>query len=298
MCPHYDLWNSWFGNWQKYDPTSVIVSCGGDNAADATEGDDAADCQHLVIDGRDDAVNSQTGGADGENVDDINADDDDALSSLRSSPVVSPRIAAHGTKKKSDPSPVKGAPASPVNSAATAVTNLAQTKRLLAQTVAKPPVVSSPSLSTSGSGSGSSKNFDAVYAKAQENKMQCLRDIEHSKCEAARSQQSAEHAFQFQHAREVEDMKRESALMQLRAEQEFQARRDALVAAGSAQERVVRQKIEFEKNVASLMVADHSGNLADAYLQKCNSRVVADDPIIGMLGQFLQSYAPSNVRRD
>lgn len=285
MCPSYDLWNSWFGNWQKYDPASVMVSGSGD--ADGSFDYDAEgavadndDCANDVLVDREDAVDSHTGGADA-----VVIDADAALSSELSSPVASPVVAARGCRRNRPAAP-------PLN----AVAVLAQSRVALAQTVAKPPTVSSPSVSSSGS--GGSKNFDVLYAKAQENKMLALKDIERSKCDAALSQQSAEHAFQFKHAQDVECWKAESALKLQRTEHEFQARRDALVAAGSAQERVVRQKIEFEKNVASLLVADSSGTLADAYLQKCNSRASEPDPIAALLGQFMQAYAPSNAERD
>jgi hypothetical protein len=292
MCPSYDLWNSWFGNWQKYEPASIIVSAVGDDGVECSEGEcaaavegDDADEHNEVVDRREDAVDSQTGGADG-----VGLAADEEQSSMLSSPTVMSPVAAGVSPVPAVGGGRKRPPATP---ASTAVATLAQSRAALAQTVAKPPIMSSPSVSSSGS--GSSKNFDVIYARAQENKMFCLRDIERSKCDAARSHQSAEHAFQIQHAQDVEALKTESALKQQRREHEFQARRDALVAAGSAQERVVRQKIEFEKNVASLLVADSSGKLADVYLQKCNSRVSDPDPVAGMLANFLHSYAPSNV---
>lgn len=284
MCPSYDLWNSWFGNWQKYDPASIIASVSGDGSGDVGSGDvDASEDGDAegspangdrddVLADRADAVDSFTGGADAADV-----TLGDVSSQVTSSSVTSP--SAPGAKQ------------SAASAASNAVATLAQSRAALAQTVAR-PVVSSPSLASS-SGSGGSKNFDVVYAKTQENKMFALRDIEKSKCDAALSQQSAEHAFQFKHAQDVEGWKAQSASKLQRSEHEFQARRDALVAAGSAQERVVRQKIEFEKNVASLLVADTSGKLADAFVQKCSSRVPEADPVAAMLGQFLQSYAPS-----
>ena len=287
MCPSYDLWNSWFGNWQKYDPASVIVSVSGDGSGDVGSGDDDVsedgnaegspanvDCDDVLAD-REDAVDSLTGGADAAA---------DVLLSEGSSSVTSP----------SAPGPKRSA----ASAASNAVATLAQSRAALALTVGK-PVVSSPSVASSSSGSGGgSKNFDVVYAKTQENKMLALRDIEKSKCEAALSQQSAEHAFQIKHAQDVEVWKAQSASKLQRSEHEFQARRDALVAAGNAQERVVRQRIEFEKNVASLLVADSSGKLADAFVQKCSSRVPESDPVAAILGRFLQSYAPSNEATD
>jgi hypothetical protein len=286
MCPQFELWNSWFGNWQKYDPTSIIISGdGGEESGDDAQRGDDEDVE--TID-RDQAVDSYTGGADAAEPDN---GDGEGASSVLTSPVTSPSSASSAKKQQ---------PFQPRTEVAVAVNNVAASKALLAQTVAnKPPIVSSPSVSSGGSGgSGGSKNFDVVYAKAQENKIACLRDIEFAKCAAAQSHQAADHAFQSQHSKEVEEVKRESALLQQRAEHEFQARRDALVAAGSAQERVVRQKIEFEKNLASLFVADQSGKLADAYLAKCGARGADADPVVAMLGQFMQSYAPSNVRRD
>jgi hypothetical protein len=284
MCPSYDLWNSWFGNWQKYDPASIICSGSVDLASvnvgsgelDGSEDSDAEGSPANVeideeLPDREDAVDSLTGGADAA----------DVVSSEVSSSVTSPSVP--GTKRPA------------ASAASNAVATLAQSRAALAKTVAR-PVVSSPSVQSSSS--GSSKNFDVVYAKTQESKMLVLRDIESSKCQAALSQQSAEHAFQFKHAQDVESWKAQSASKLQRSEQEFQARRDALVAAGNAQERVVRQKIEFEKNVASLLVADSSGLLADAFLQKCGSRVPESDPVAAMLGQFLQSYAPSKEATD
>jgi hypothetical protein len=252
ICPQFELWDSWFGCWQKYQPSSIVASSA------VLEEDSASDEENCDVVVR--AFDDQTGGPDAE-------------------------LEVRSTV--SSPSSPAATPAAV--SSVTAVS--AQKKQLQQAVVSRMPVVSSPSVSSSGSGSGKSNSFDVTYAQTQEKKFTCMKEIENAKCASARLLQNEDHVFQSQSARDIELQKRETLKLQQVAEHAFQARRDAISAASNAQERVVRQKIEFEKNVASLLIEDHSGKLADDFLVKCASRAPVADPLMQMLSEFMSVYA-------
>jgi hypothetical protein len=270
ICPQFELWDSWFGSWQKYQPSSVVASA----ATFEEDSESDEENRELVIRVCDD----QTGGPDAE------LDDQ----STASSPVTSPK-SSKGLGSSAAATPVVASSAAA--SAPTVNAVAAQKKQLQQAVISRMPVVSSPSVPSSNSSSGKSGSFDVTYAQTQEKKFMCMKDIENAKCESARLLQNEDHLFQTQSARDIELHKRETLKMQQSAEHAFQARRDAISAASGAQERIVRQKIEFEKNVASLLIEDHTGKLADDFLLKCASRPPLADPMMQMLSEFLSSYA-------
>ena len=135
----------------------------------------------------------------------------------------------------------------------------------------KGPVISSPSV-TSTSSSGRQSSFDAVYAKCSDNKVQTMKDIQTAKSQCALLQQSREHHFQSQKL--------------------------LLESAAAAEDRKVRQKIEFEKNVANLFVQDASGDLARNYLALLREQEEARDAHVSNASPFQQFAAQFALTRE
>lgn len=249
MCPQFELWNSWFGEHQKYDPSSVVESVSDDDFfAKEDEGlpeDEYALAANAVRD-----VDEVEGGSDAALIEVFDAADDASLdtvaaegvrstagprsmtaSSVNTSPrnvVQSPVHSCTGTKRNSG--------GAPIGSAAFVVQSAAAAKQALQSVIASPTVAGSSQASSNSSKS----SFDAVYAKAAENKVQCLKEIAQTKAECQLKLQMND--------------------------QRFQTQRLLLEGKIGNEERRMKQKIEFEKNIANLFVADNTGGLAQNYM--------------------------------
>ena len=275
MCPNYELWNSWFGEHQKYDPSSIVqsefVGDGegvGDNNAAAE--DDDAEGEELI--------NSQEGNsafcnvsADGEGGFDAGLDAvrEDAAAATRDA-IVSPKQGGSVPPSPMGVSPRAGSKRAKTGAAvgsSVALLQAATAKQQLQNIITSPPIVSSPSQSSSGSGK---QTFDAVYAKAAESKVICLKDIAKTQAANAIEIQKGEHHFQSQ-----------KLILEMKLANE---------------ERKSRQKIEFEKNIASLFVADSSGKLAQDFMTVLRDEQQRQASLQGAGDEALVAFANSLSR--
>ncbi len=219
------------GESQKYDPSSIV--CGDTDSEAEHDGENKLDQDAEGAADRDDGaagnidrhVDDVTGGADG-TLDYTGATESVAASPRAGNQDGSPLVAFKSPQ-------IRGAVVRDVVAAAGAA------KAALSNAI-KGPVVSSPSVTSSSSGHSGKSNFDVVYAKCSENKVQSMKEIQTSKSNCALLQQAREHHFQSQ--------------------------KIIIEAQGAEEDRKVRQKIEFEKNVATLFVQDSSGGLARSYM--------------------------------
>lgn len=238
MCANYDLWHSWFGAHQKYDPSSIVQSsvvevygeCGDEDDAEGDGGEEEKRVDDL--DGGPDGAlseeNVQEGAANATRDAVLSAGNKVAGSVPPTSPVavvVSPRAG------------VKRSAAGNAAVSSVALSSAATAKAQLQSIIGTQPVVTSPSHSTSSSGKSS---FDAVYAKAAESKVIALKEIAHTQATNALDVQKGEHHFQAQ-----------KLVLEMRV---------------ATEERKSKQKIEFEKNIATLLVADRTGQLAKDFM--------------------------------
>jgi hypothetical protein len=238
MCPNYEMWNSWFGEHQKYDPTSIVQS---NFAADGEDADTNA------VEVHDDAeAGVQEGNSEFDNIGlEGGGGPDGGLEAVHDAAAVATHEASSSQNKAGSvpPSPIGVSPragskrVAPAAVPSVALLQAAHAKQQLQTIIANPPVVSSPSQSSSSS---SKQTFDAVYAKAAESKVICLKDIAKTQAANAMDIQRGEHHFQGQ-----------KLILEMRV---------------ATEERKTRQKIEFEKNIANLLVADSSGKLAQDFM--------------------------------
>jgi hypothetical protein len=218
------------GESQKYDPSSVVegVSSDDDNVDNVAQSQ-GDDVREPASDNENESrVDSVTGGADARL----------GTESVAASP------GGAGETDLSPSSTIRRAAGAQRVIVQEAVAQAGAAKAALASAISKAPVVSSPSLSSSSSGqtgTGKSSNFDTVYAKCSEAKVAAMKEIQTQKSQCVLMQQAREHHFQSQ-----------KIMLEAKASQE---------------DRKVRQKIEFEKNIATLFVQDETGNLARNYLQ-------------------------------
>ena len=238
MCPNYDLWHSWFGAHQKYDPSSIVQSSVVEEDGEGGDEDDA----------------EGDGGEEEKRVDEVDGGPDGALSeeivqegaaNATRDAVLSAGNKVAGSVPPTSPVAVAVSPRAGVKRSAggnaavssVALTNAASAKAQLQSIIGTQPVVTSPSQSTSSSGKSS---FDAVYAKAAESKVIALKEIAHTQATNALEVQKGEHHFQAQ-----------KLVLEMRV---------------ATEERKSKQKIEFEKNIATLLVADRTGQLAKDFM--------------------------------
>jgi hypothetical protein len=233
MCPNYDMWHSWFGAHQKYDPTSIVQSGEGVDEVIDNPGGDAVS-EHQDVD-YGDAVDADAGGNDAALSDD---QVQEAAANATRDAILSTGNKVAGSVPPTSPPAVGVSPRAGTKRPASGALGAAATAKVQLQSVISSlPLVSSPSQSTSSSGKSS---FDSVYAKAAESKVIALKEIAHTQATNALEVQKGEHHFQAQ-----------KLMLEMRVANE---------------ERKSRQKIEFEKNIATLLVADRSGQLAKDFI--------------------------------
>jgi hypothetical protein len=335
MCPQFDLWDSWFGLSQKYSPTSIV--CSGADGDGSEVADGAEDELQGGAATPDDAVSDTGGddGRMDDAVEDLEADAE-VSSNTRTRPdsslFLSPE-AIHHTESSGLSSPngnvvpaltsplspngnVAPAPTSPLSPLvvgrgrgrgrsrgqaplgdavnATAVV-VAQKAALVSAVTSSKVVVSSPSVSSNGS---SGKNsFDAVYAEASKNKCEVMKDIEFQRSASAASLQNAEHQFKISERVGQQTFQRSMEMDKQGREHQFLQQQQSIKILADRQESKVQKQIEYDKTLASLLIADKSGALADAFEQRRKrereQEATSDDPVLNILQRFIQSRPES-----
>jgi hypothetical protein len=304
MCASYALWDSWFGNTQKYSPASVMSGrCPIEDRGEDQDADDAGAADNSDVVER--AVNDVNGGGDGVADDAVSAAQaaaaaDEGSHHDDSHPSTSPSQRSAGEVQ----APPKGK-STAARAAAASAANAAKSGLLAL-------VATSPS-SVATSGKSSSSSFDQVYATVQAAKsapMQspCLtyslfiyaakaqlemardnnahdvdrqtRDFDHDDRKQAR-----EFAFQTELANRKFAFEAQSKALEL-----------AATRADKVAERNVRQRIEFEKNVTQLLDKDPTGALANTLMSFVDRRFGAvqgneqQDPVANLLERFIGQY--------
>lgn len=310
MCPKFEMWESWFGTHQKYSPSSIVQS---GVPTDFESGDDAASEGSA---NRDIEVDEVHGGPDGQfgdvegrgkQLDDSANDrvDDESGGTPHGRESVAP---TPSRQSPSESSALNGVVASPPGligtgrgagaggrgrgtGANTASNAVALQKAQLTQVVMNrpvPPIISSPSQSTS-----SSKNsFDGVYAEAAKNKCATLMDISQNRNLVEAQQQVAEHAFKRDDRSAHHEFQRELELRKQAQEHKFQQEQKALQLLSDRQEANARKQIEYDKTLASLLVADKSGKLADDFEARRGRERAAAASAVDPVSAFLQQLIP------
>jgi hypothetical protein len=169
---------------------------------------------------------------------------------------------------------------------------VAQQKGLLVQALMnRSPVVTSASQSSGNSSSG--KNvFDAVYAEAAKNKCAVMKEIATQRSEAETQQQHSEHAFKRDERCAQQDFQKELELQKQSVEHQFLREQQAVKLLADRQETKVRKGIEYDKTLASLLVADKSGALADDFEKRRKRERDGDAQDVDPLASFLSSLIP------
>lgn len=316
MCPKFELWDSWFGCSQKYAPSSIVQSPrpsdGIDNDEDGgSEGDDDDGVEQdgdVREDGKEERVDDASdGGADGryddavQHDEGVDADNSSLVANVDAddAPSVPPSVASLASEPRSPPVGVgRGRGRGRGVSAAAATANamiVAQQKGLLVQAVMnRPPIVTSASQSTSGT-SGSGKNvFDTVYADAAKNKCAVMKELATQRCEVETQQQQSEHAFKREERCAQQDFQKEMELQKQSTEHRFLREQQAVKLLADRQETKVRKGIEYDKTLASLLVADKSGALADDFEKRRKRERDDDAQDVDPLASFLSSLIPRN----
>jgi hypothetical protein len=308
MCTSYALWDGWFGSSQKYSPASVVCAPGVDSDLDSEE--HGGESSGAVID-VDSAVNAIHGGDDGA------ADDAaiDAAAEFESSqPGAALEPAASHPSHPAAPSqmaPVQVRPKGNAAAAAAAVSAATASKQNLLACVATSP--SSGSVANNSSRSSSS-SFDQVYATMQAAKSAQIHRpsiIYSSQFYAAQAQLDIaknhdEHevacqarGFAHEDRKQMRDYEFQSELQKRKLAFEAEAKGLELAASRADQqaERLVRQRIEFEKNVTQLLEKDPSGVLATNLVTFVDSRFGAvqrpdqqQDAVAIFLERFMNKY--------
>ena len=291
ICPQFETWNGWFGHLQKFNPTSIMSSSGGGLEMSGDEEDGSGG------NGRDVDGDGENGGEEqpeaeaedfGERIAAVVSTGADAeIDDTAGSEVVAPPD-TNGTDIQADLSPRRGSSVSrarggsrgggrqpalpsqpqlpPGGGLSTAATSLAN-------------LIASPNNSVASSPQSKAASFEATYASV---KTSVSRDTIHSNHVLARERDVA-------------------ALEQQRREHAFHAQSTALqlffTEKSNAEERRVRQKVEFQKNCTELLLKDQSGGLVEVLEGKIDARFrepeeSAATSIASVLGRFLNSYAP------
>ena len=308
MCPQYEVWSTWFGHLQKFNPASVIASSsqGVDEHEGASDADDAS---------QGDLIDRQMQNGDDADID-LQVQDEE-----RENAVASPRSSAavpDGAAAVPDGDVLGAAPLSrPISSPAASggggaigrggsaavrkeqsAHQLANAKQALDNAVACVP---GSGTSTPRSGSGSS-SFEATYASV---KTSICRDQINSQTSISRSQISSQDSIARQKVESQEKIERaklDAARDIQRREQDFQAQLNAINVLAADQrdkdERRVKQKIEFQNNVTQLLIKDETGELAKKLVAATQENAASfedvrhDSSLSNLLTSFLGRYAP------
>ena len=172
---------------------------------------------------------------------------------------------------------------------------MAQKAALASAITSSRVVVSSPSVSTNSS---SGKNsFDAVYAEASKNKCEVMKVIEVQRSASAASLQNAEHQFKVSERVDQQHFQRSMEMDKQAKEHQFLQQQQSIKILAERQESKVQKEIEYDKTLASLLIADKSGALADDFERRRKrerqQEATSDDPVLNILQRFIQSRPES-----
>jgi hypothetical protein len=310
LCPSYALWDTWFGSSQKYSPASVISAAppqsGSDDDVDQSGSGAVVDENVNASDGgqdgaADDAAAAAADEASQNSATGVAGDSADSQQPLR--PSVQPPAEARAQSRGKSTAAASSA-------GATAAAAVLGAKSSLLGLVA-----TSPLSVNSGSKSSSSSNFDQVYASVQAAKsaqiqLPCLiyssrfyaaqaqLDISKNQCNHEIDSQSR--GFSHDQQKQEKEFEFQSKLAKSKLVFEAESRALELVAkrAEQQEDRNVRQRIEFEKNVTQLLEKDPTGALARDLVSFVDNRFGAlqrpgtgEDPVATLLQQFVNRYS-------
>jgi len=304
MCPQFEVWLSYFGHLQKFNPTSVLSNSvqeiGDDDESNAgsDEGDREEFIESQLLTGSDANIDSQV--EDEANAVGDHSHQSSAISEIAEAPRTPVRAnsqAAPGSGGSAIASGGGGAVrVAPRKDKDNAAQQLTTARDALNQAVSMVPSITS---SASRSGSGS---FESTYASV---KTSISRDQISSQTSISRDQISSQNSI----AREknealikIEEAKLIAAQELQRREQNFQAQLNAINVLAAEQrdkdERRVKQKIEFQNNVTQLLIKDPSGELSRKLVEatQANAANFEDardsSSLNDLLSSFLGAYAP------
>ena len=248
MCHNYELWDSWFGSKQKYNPTNVQAggaNLSGDDEPGSDDGNGSFPERDLTV------LNDEDGGVDGREGDqgndggsEVSSQPDAGASDLAPSHASSLQSAAAAPSADSSPrqATVAAAPAAAAAGGAGASRRGKQNQAAATEAKVAAAAVAN-ALSTSPSTQAKADKFDATYSAVQHRKIEMMRSIETSRCDNAILLQVRDQVFQGK----------------LVAVQQKCKDADALA------ERRLRQRISYETNLSQLLQKDTSGALADDF---------------------------------
>ncbi len=323
------MWDSWFGTSQKYAPSSIVqsgrqVESDGDYGSGASDDDLGAGLADGDY-GDDPSVDYIDGGSDGRQDDaaasgnaaqadqDVLVDSDQVPAAQSAAPSVAPPPPLGSPSGMPSPpllSPTahyaagagvggrgRGRGRGGGASAASALTaNVIEQKALLTQHVMGRPVVSSPS--QSGSSSSGKNTFDAVYAEAAKNKCAVMVEISNQRSATETRHQESEHSFKREERRAQQDFQKELDLQKQALEHKFLQQQQAVNLLAQRQERKIQKDIEYDKTLASLLIADKSGALADNFETRRKRERDADGHDMDPVSSFLLQLLPRDRARD
>jgi hypothetical protein len=102
----------------------------------------------------------------------------------------------------------------------------------------------------------------------------------------------AEHAFKHHDRRAQQAFQKELELQKQAHEHKFQQEQKALQLLSDRQEAATRKQIEYDKTLASLLVADKSGKLADEFETRRERERAAAASAADPVAMFLQQLMP------
>jgi hypothetical protein len=168
-----------------------------------------------------------------------------------------------------------------------------QQKALLTQAVMnRPPVVSSPSQSSSHTSSSGKNTFDGVYAEAAKNKCAVMMEIATQRSATETRQQQSEQTFKRDERCAQQAFQKELDLQKQSLEHQFLQRQQAVKLLAERQDSKVKKGIEYDKTLASLLIADKTGALADDFEARRKREREADGHDMDPVSLFLSQLIP------
>ena len=308
MCPKFEMWDSWFGTSQKYAPSSIVQSSfpEGDDGSGRSEEEEpgaAADGDHAAVDHTDgglDGIQDDAAAAAAQAAAQvIDLENDTVPAALSAAPSVAPAPSVSSASGMPSPPGVvagRGRGRGRGHATSMVVTNVVEQKALLTQAVMNRPIVSSPS--QSGSSSSGKGNFDAVYAEAAKNKCAVMLDISKQRSATETRHQESEHSFKREERCAQQEFQKETELQKQSIEHKFLQQQQAVNLLAQRQETKVRKEVEFDKTLASLLIADKTGVLADDFEKRRKREREVSEQETDPVSSFLLQLLPRHRARD
>ena len=235
MCASYELWDSWYGAKQKYNPSNVQTNSQ-TSPVDLEEEENGDDGDNDKYEEHE-QVDDQDGGADGQR--------DDAEVAASADGELDPPSAQDTGGGNGNVLGGGGEVRLPAVSPAAALPTNRQTQMKSAKAAAQTASEKVTAAISSSPTSTSTKadKFDATYASVQNKKVDAMHSLETMRIQHAVQQQSREQIFQAK-----------TIGWQMHSKE-----------ADAKAERRVRQKINYENNLTQLMLKDASAEAIDEY---------------------------------